>query len=319
MKLLNSIERQIMTLDPGYKALLDAMQTAGVPRFGQTSAREMRTVLEQMQQYSLKGPEVGSVEECVIPSPHCHIPVRIYRPEAPPKALIVYFHGGGWTIGSLDSSDESLRRLTLISQCAIASVDYRLAPEHPFPAAVVDAVEASRWALDRVESIAGAKVPVVVAGDSAGGNLSAVVSRILAEENKEQKLAAQILIYPSTDGNIDAPNLSRFVPPFLTREEIAWFFDQYIPDPSQRNDPRFAPLHAPRVDGLPPALILTAECDLLCEEAEAYAKRLQSEGVYVRTKRFDGGIHGFFNMDQGQLPHSGQAMEMIASFLSEVL
>jgi len=231
----------------------------------------------------------------------------------------VYFHGGGWTIGSLGGWDAALRRLTLASRCAIVSVDYRLAPEHPFPAAVDDALTATRWALAEVESIAHAAVPVTVAGDSAGGNLSAVVARILTDEGASPNVAAQILIYPSTDGDIDSATLTRFESPFLTREEVAWFFDQYVPDRAQRSDPRFAPLRAPRVDGLPPALVLTAECDLFCEEGEAYAARLQSEGVQVRVRRFEGGIHGFFTLDRGQLPHSGQAMEEIAGFLMEVL
>jgi acetyl esterase len=235
------------------------------------------------------------------------------------KALIVYFHGGGWTIGSLDGWDAALRRLVLATNAAVVSVDYRLAPEHPFPAAVDDALTATRWALSNVKALAGEDVPVVVAGDSAGGNLSAVVSRVLCEERVSPAVAAQVLIYPSTDGNIDAPSLQRFESPFLTREEIAWFFDQYIPDKDARTDPRFAPLHAPRVDGLPPALVLTAECDLFCEDGEAYADRLEAEGVLIERRRFKGGIHGFFTMDRGQLPHSGQAMEEINAFLNKAV
>ncbi len=290
-----------------------------MPRIGSVTAQEMRAWQAAMLPMLPPGPEVGSVEDCVIPAPHGGIAARVYRPAGPARALIVYFHGGGWTIGSLDGWDAALRRLVNASECAVLSVDYRLAPEHPFPAAVDDALTATRWALAEVKSIALDAVPVVVAGDSAGGNLSAVVSRLLCAEGVSPGLAAQLLIYPSTHGDIDAESLNRFESPFLTRDEVAWFFDQYVPDPSVRTDPRFAPLHAPRVDGLPPALVLTAECDLLCEEGEAYAERLRSEGVVIHVRRFEGSIHGFFTLDRGQLPHSGQAMEEITAFLKKVL
>ncbi|WP_321893450.1 alpha/beta hydrolase [Paraburkholderia tropica] len=309
---------QSRKLDEGYKALIEAVKAAGMPLFGSVTASELRSYHESMLAKLPPGPAVESVEDCIIAGPLGGIAARIYRPSSIPKALIVYFHGGGWTVGSLDGWDAALRRLVLASQCAVVSVDYRLAPEHRFPAAVDDAVAATRWALAEVESIAHAVVPVVVAGDSAGGNLSAVVARILCEEGTHG-LAAQILIYPSTDGNINSDYMREFDSPFLTRDEIAWFFDQYVPDDDHRTDPRFAPLHGPRVDGLPPALVLTAECDLLCDEGEAYAARLLSEGVTVRSRRFEGGIHGFFTMDRGLLPHSGQAMEDIANFLKEVL
>jgi acetyl esterase len=311
-------QAQPRELNEGYRALIEAAKAAGMPQIGSITAQEMRGYHASMLEKLPPGPAVESVADCVIAVPHGGIAARIYRPAGTPRALIVYFHGGGWTIGSLDGWDAALRRLVLTSQCAVVSVDYRLAPEHRFPAAVDDAVAATRWALAGVESIAHAAVPVVVAGDSAGGNLSAVVARVLCEEGT-RGLAAQILIYPSTDGNIDSDYMQQFESPFLTRDEIAWFFDQYIPDRDQRADPRFAPLHGPRIDGLPPALVLTAECDLLCDEGEAYAARLQSEGVTVRMRRFEGGIHGFFTMDQSRLPHSGQAMEEIASFLTEVL
>lgn len=306
-------------VDEGYQALLAAVKKSGMPTIGSVSAVEMRAWQAAVLPMLPPGPEVGAVEDCAIPSGTGAIPARLYRPKDPARALIVFFHGGGWTIGSLDGWDAALRRLVLASGCAVVSVDYRLAPEHPFPAAVDDAVAATRWALGNVSALALANVPVVVAGDSAGGNLAAVVSRLLAEEGASPALAAQILIYPSTDGDIDSPSMRRFESPFLTREEISWFYDQYIPDRSQRTDPRFAPLHAPRVDGLPPALVLTAECDLFSEDGLAYAERLRAEGVHTRVRRFDGGIYGFFTMDRGQLPHSGQAMAEISDFLTEVL
>src|SRR3989344_675022 len=206
-------------VDEGYQALLAAVKKSGMPTIGSVSAVEMRAWQAAVLPMLPPGPEVGAVEDCAIPA-------RLYRPKDQAGALIVFFHGGGWTIGSLDGWDAALRRLVLASGCAILSVDYRLAPEHPFPAAVDDAVTATRWALGNVSALALANVPVVVAGDSAGGNLSAVVSRLLAEEGASPALAAQILIYPSTDGDIDSPSMRRFESPLLTREEISGLFDQ---------------------------------------------------------------------------------------------
>lgn len=264
------------------------------------------------------GPDICRIENAAIPTETGEIPVRIYHPFAKPSGLMVYYHGGGWTLGTIEAYDLTIQRLTLKTGCTIVSVGYRLAPEHPFPAAVDDALSAVRWTSQRTVELAGKAVPLIVAGDSAGGNLAAVVSQLVRDEGGAE-IAAQILLYPATDGKIDSEFMTRFESPFLTKAEIAWFYDQYIPDRSQRTDPRFAPLHAPKLGNLPPALVLTAECDLLCEEGELYARRLQEAGVTVRQKRYLGTFHGFFSMDRGLLPYSGQAMDDIAAFLSDVL
>jgi acetyl esterase len=230
---------------------------------------------------------------------------------------MVYFHGGGWTVGTLEDYDAVLQKLTARTNCAIVSVGYRLAPVHPFPAAVDDAYAALCWAANNFEGVAGKTVPLIVAGDSAGGNLAAVVSQ-LARDIAGPAIAAQILIYPSVAGDIDSESMREFEPPFLTRDEIAWFFDQYIPEKSQRRDPRFAPLHAADVRNLPPVLVLTAEYDLLCAEGEQYAQRLSQAGVPTRVRRYDGTIHGFLTMDGG-LHHSVSAMEDIADFVTMIV
>ena len=307
-----------MALDPAVRALIDAIRAAGMPAIGSVSAQEMRAFQTAMLSKLPPGQDVFKTEDLRIPNAAGGMAARLYWPSNQPRALMVYFHGGGWTIGSVDGWDAATRRLANMTGCAVLSVDYRLAPEARFPAAVDDAVTAVQWAGANLARLAGGPVPLVVAGDSAGGNLSAVVSQ-WARDNGGPKIAAQILVYPSTDGDIDSEALRRFESPFLTREETAWFFDQYIPDRSQRTDPRFAPARAASLANLPPAFVLTAENDLLVEEGEQYAARLAQAGNRVKVERYLGTIHGFLTMDRGMLPHSGKAMNDISAFLSDVL
>ena len=258
-----------MPLDPKAVEML-AARAAVLPRTGTVPAQAMRDLHKALSARQPPGPAVAHVEDAVWPGPAGGIPVRLYRSAPAVPALIVYFHGGGWTVGSLDGWDTAMRRLALRSGCAVVSVDYRLAPEHPFPAGLNDALAAVRWAGEHVAELAGARVPLMVAGDSAGANLSTVVARLLRDEGTGPALAAQLLLYPSTDGDIEHERLRRFEPPSLTREEIAWYFDQVMPDRSQRLDPRFAPLRADDLSGLPPAFVGTVEDDLLREEAECW-------------------------------------------------
>ncbi len=306
-----------MPLDPQAVELL-AARAAVLPRTGTVPAQAMRELHRNLLARLPPGPAVAHVEDARWPGPAGDVPVRCYRPSEQVAALIVYFHGGGWTVGSLDGWDAALRRLALRSGCAIASVDYRLAPEHRFPAALDDALAAVRWAGEHVAAIAGAAVPLIVAGDSAGANLSTVVARLLRDQGGPA-LAAQLLLYPSTDGDIDHERLRRFEPPSLTRAEIAWYFDQYVPDRAQRLDPRFAPLRAEDLSGLPPAFVGTVEDDLLREEAECYAERLAAAGVPVQTRVYRGTFHGFFTADRGLMPQSGQAIEDLSRFVAGVL
>lgn len=306
-----------MPLDPEVRALLDA-RAAMLPRTGAVPAHEMRALHKALLANAPAGPQVREVLDSTCPTEAGAMPVRIYRPAPSVPGLIVYFHGGGWTVGSLDGWDLALRRLALKTGCAIVSVDYRLAPEHRFPAAHDDAVAAVRWAATHVVRLAGAQVPLIVAGDSAGANLSTAVARTVRDEGGP-RIAAQVLLYPSTDGDIDSVFMHRFVPPSLTREEIAWYFDQYIPDRVQRKDPRFAPLHADDLAHLPPAFVGTVENDLLREEGELYGQRLQASGVPTTIRCYMGTVHGFFTADRGMLPHSGAAMDDVASFIAGIL
>jgi acetyl esterase/lipase len=305
-----------MSLDPAAKALLEASAKV-LPRTGTVSAQEMREVHRVLQAHAPPGPELHSVEDLVCPTPEGGVATRLYLPTTKPRALIVYFHGGGYTVGSLDGWDTALRRLALASDCAIVSVDYRLAPEHRFPAAVEDALAAVRWAGSNIENLAKSAIHLLVAGDSAGAAL-ATVTASLVRDHGGPPIAAQILLYPGVDGDIDSAFMQRFVPPSLTREEIAWYYDQYIPDRSQRKDPRFAPLHAPDLSRLPAAFVGTVGNDLFREEADLYAQRLRDSGVEVVSKCYEGTFHGFFTTDRELLPHSGNAISDITKFVDNL-
>ena len=306
-----------MPLDPKARDMLVARAKV-LPRTGTVSAQEMRELHRGLLTRLPPGPAIFSVTNLACPGQTRDIPLRLYRPSEKVKAFIVYFHGGGWTVGSLDGWDTALRKLAIATRCAVLSVDYRLAPEHQFPAAHDDALSAVRWAAANEADLVGSDVPLIVAGDSAGANLSTSVALILRDKG-DPLLSAQLLLYPSTDGDIDSPFMHRFVPPSLTRDEIAWYYDQYVPDRTMRQDPRFAPLRASHFHGLPPTFIGTVENDLLREEAEMYAKRLRESGVPVVEKCYLGTFHGFFTADRGLLPHSGAAIEDMHRFIEDLL
>ncbi len=280
-----------MPVDPQLQALLDAMQAIGWPKLGSMSAAELRAIPRPRAPVVT---EVRSVTDGVLTGPAGDIPTRIYRPAEQPAGVIVYYHGGGWTIGDLDGVDATLRLLANQTGCTVVSVDYRLAPEDPFPAAVDDAMAAVQWAAANLGALAGPGAPLMVMGDSAGGNLSAVVC-ILARDAGGPRIDLQVLVYPATEGDVDSPAMHAFEPPFLDRDDIAWFCDQYIPL-AERRDPRFAPARAASHAGLPPAIVLTAEYDLLTAEGEAYARQLEQAGVAVTRLHCPGAIHGFFSM-----------------------
>ena len=280
-----------MPVDPQLQAMLDAMQAVGWPKLGSMSAAELRAIPRPRPPVVT---EVLSVGDGVLPGPAGDIPIRVYRPVDQPPGVIVYYHGGGWTIGDLDSVDAALRLIANQTGCTVVSVDYRLAPEHRFPAAVDDALAAAEWAAANLATLAAPGAPLMVMGDSAGANLSAVVC-LLAQGAGGPKIDLQVLVYPATDGDVDSPALHAFEPPFLDRRDIAWFYDQYIPT-EQRRDPRFAPMEAESHAGLPPAIIITAEYDLLTAHGESYARKLEQAGVAVTRLHYEGAIHGFFSM-----------------------
>ncbi len=280
-----------MAVDPQLQAMLDAMRAVGWPKLGSLPAAELRAMPRPTPPIAT---QVRSVTDGALPGPAGDIPIRVYRPVERPGGVIVYYHGGGWTIGDRDTVDAALRLVANQTGCTVVSVEYRLAPEHPFPAAVDDAMAAAQWVAANLGEFAAPGAPLMVMGDSAGGNLSAVVC-LLARDAGGPKIDLQVLVYPATEGDVDAPAMHAFEPPFLDRQDVIWFYDQYAP-PEQRRDPRLAPARAASHAGLPPAIVLTAEYDLLTAEGENYARLLEQAGVAVSRLHYPGAIHGFFTM-----------------------
>lgn len=225
------------------------------------------------------------------------IPVRSYTPAAAetPGPLLVYFHGGGWVQGSIATHDASCRLLAHMSGVRVASVDYRLAPEHPYPAAVEDAVSAYAWAADHAATLGADPARLAVGGDSAGGNLAAVVALAARDDERLPDATFQLLLYPVTDVAERAASYDTYASGYLlTASGMDWYIGKYLPDPARRAEPEASPLRAPSLAGLPPAYVATCLPDVLRDEGEAYATRLREAGVAVATQRHHQ-VHGFFN------------------------
>jgi acetyl esterase len=224
------------------------------------------------------------------------IAARLYRPRSGTLPLLVYFHGGGWVVGSVTISDPFCRALANASGCAVMSVAYRLAPEDRYPAAADDAYAATRWSADRASDLGIDASRIAVGGSSAGGNLAAVVA-LMARERGRPALAFQLLHVPVTDHDFETPSYRANATGFgLTRSGMRWFWDHYAPDPTARREPYASPLRAKDLSGLPPAHIVTAECDPLRDEGKAYATRLREAGVPTTYVEYPGMVHGFTGM-----------------------
>lgn len=262
---------------------------------------------------------VAKVENRTIPGIAEEIPICIYTPIYPPEKverfpLLVYFHGGGWTIGNLPMVDSICRSLANDAGCVVVSVDYRLAPEYKFPAGVEDAYAATKWVAENAASLNGDRSLIAVAGESAGGNIAAVVT-LMARDRAEFSLSYQLLIYPSTQYNANTESYRKYGEKhFLTADSITWFWHHYLPSPADGQNPYVSPLLAENLDNLPPGLIVTAEYDPLRDEAEAYGDRLREAGVDVKTIRYDGTIHAFINLAR-HLPYGQTALAEISTIL----
>jgi len=286
-----------MPLDPQAKAVLDQFASMGGPQLHEMSVAQARELILGMVALAGEPESIARVENRTVPGSAGEIPVRIYTPVGTaPFPVLVYFHGGGWVIGNLDTHDGICRSLANRVGCLVVSVDYRLAPEHPFPAAPEDCYAATRWLAEHAGSLGGDKGRIAVGGDSAGGNLAAVVA-LMARDRGGPKLAFQLLVYPATDTDFETrsyrENSEGY---FLTRADMVWFWNHYAPRDEDRRNPYAAPLRAASLRGLPPALVITAEFDPLCDDGNAYAARLREDGVPVRLSQQDGLIHGFFQM-----------------------
>lgn len=285
-----------MALDTQSQVFIEAMRSAGMLPLRALGVDGCRHMTEQQASLLARGRDAGSAEDRTTGGP-ANVPIRLYRPAGVrgPLPVVVYFHGGGWVMGGIDSHDDSCRHLSELSGCLVVSVEYRLAPEHPFPAAIDDAWAATRWAMDHAGDLGGDPRLVAVAGDSAGGNLAGGVARLARNEGRV--LAFQLLIYPVVDRRLDRPSMIQADPDHLIdRNDMDWFWRLYDPDGAAAADPRAALTAEADLSGLPPALVITAEHDPLRDEGEEYGDRLQEAGVPVTLHRYPGVFHGFYAM-----------------------
>jgi acetyl esterase len=280
---------------PEIRALLDQAATSGRPPLHHQSVAQARAFHDQ-DAAALNGPAapVAAVGDRVVPGPAGELPVRVYTPEGePPFPIVVWFHGGGWVVGTLDTYDPLCRALAAAVPAVVVSVGYRLAPEHPWPAAVEDAYAATLWASRNAAGLGGAQDRLAVAGDSAGGNLAAVVA-LGARDRGGPAIAFQLLVYPALDAAADTASWRDHAEGFhLTAAGMRWYWDHYLGGADGRA-PDASPLRAAFLGGLPPALVIVAEHDVLRDEGEAYAARLAGAGVAATATRYPGMVHGFF-------------------------
>jgi acetyl esterase len=302
-----------MPLDPQVERFLRAAAAVGEPNYATLTPEEARSAHLETIGHAGPAEDVESVVDRSIPGPYGSIPVRIYRPRDAMLPTLVYFHGGGWVVGNLDTVDVPLRAVSNRADCAIVSVDCRQAPEHKFPIPLDEARAAVDWVRTRGSGIGLDPTHVAIGGDSAGGNLTAAVS--LATRGKHPPLVAEILVYPVTNFSLDTGSYEEFADGYgLTRESMKWYWNHYLPDRDSGAEELASPLRAKSLAGLPPTLVITAEYDPLRDEGEAFAARLRAAGVDVRLSRYHGMIHGFFRMG-GVIDAAHRAVDEIASFL----
>jgi acetyl esterase len=307
-----------MPLDPQVIKVLEEAAALKLPAYHDLSPTEARK-----QMLDLAPPvdpllAVKRVEDRSIPGPVGEIPIRLYYPSGnPPFAVLVYFHGGGWVIGDLDTHHGVCHAIAKTSGCLVVSVDYRLAPEHCHPAAVEDAYAATHWVADNSDAIQADPNRFAVGGDSAGGHLAAVVAQ-MARDRKGPCIDLQVLIYPITNYDFNTTSYTENKEGYmLTRDLMKWFWSLYVQDEGEANHPYVSPLQAENLSDLPQALIITAEYDPLRDEGEAYGKRLQKAGVKVVLLRYDGMIHGFLRMT-ARLDKAKAALNEVAGALKGV-
>jgi len=312
-----------MALDPAAKAVMDMMEDSGVSFVGIASltAEELRSRMEDRQLGDIPVEDVARVEDRSIPGPDGgDLPIRIYWPQITAEALpvVVFFHGGGWVIGGIDSHDGQVREMVNRTGAVYVSVEYRLAPEARFPAAPQDCYAATEWVAANAASIGADAARLGVAGDSAGGNLAAAVAQ-MARDRGGPAIAHQLLVYPCCDMHSDAwpSHTENGFGYFLTKESMDWFYDQYA-DVAERANPYASPIMADDLSGLPPACVITAEYDPLRDEGEAYGARLREAGVACEVHRYDGMFHGFFAMTMA-IPGAVAAQETAAAAVKTAL
>lgn len=302
-----------MALDPDVAVFLEQRAAAGLPPVTGLTPAEAREAAEATaaEWFGPTDP-VGAVVDRTIPGP---VHVRIYEPPRGAAGLpvLVYCHGGGWVVGSLDTHDGVCRALAARTPCVVVAVGYRLAPEHRFPTALEDAWAATAWVAEHAPAIGGDAGRLAVGGDSAGGNLAAAVA--LRARDRGLALAGQLLIYPVTDADLERPSyLENATGYFLTRDAMRWYWEHYVGPDGDPFDPEASPLRAADLAGVARAFVLTVENDPLRDEGEAYARRLEESGVPVTLSRYSGVIHGFIRMP-GVIARGNAALDECAAAL----
>lgn len=310
-----------MTLDPQVRKFLDRLAAADVPPLNQQTVGDARSQMALSTRFLGALPRVDRVQDLKIPGPGGELAIRAVTPEGAGTALlpvVSYYHGGGWVAGDLDSHENVCRALANAAGALVVSVDYRLAPENPFPAAAEDAHAAAAWLAVNAGEIGGDPSRLAVCGDSAGGNLAAAAA-MMARDRGGPSIALQVLAYPITDFNFETESYRLFAEGFfLTRADMLWYWDQYAPKIEDRRHPWASPMRAEDLSGLPPALVITAGHDVLRDEGESYARRMKDSGVAVRLSRYEGMIHGFLRryhaFDQGRVAIDEIASELRRAF-----
>ncbi len=304
-----------MPLDPQIVTVMENAAALGFPPNNEVSPEEARA--NGRARPRAPGPEVARVEDRAIPGPGGDIPVRIYTPAGSgPFPALAWFHGGGWVVGDLDSADPSARHLCVGANCVVVSVDYRLAPETKFPGAADDCYAATQWLAANAASLNVDPDHIAVGGDSAGGNLAAAVS-LMARDRGTASPVFQLLVYPVTERNFETASYIDNADGYqLSRAGMIWYWDHYLADSADADNPYAAPMRASDLSGLPPALVITAEFDPLRDEGEAYARKLAAAGVPTVCTRYDGMIHGFYGMSV-VVDRAREAVEQSAACLRE--
>jgi acetyl esterase len=294
-------------LDPQVKQFLELANAEGPLFLRAETPEQARAKMQAMFAANPVAPApIYRVEDRHIAGPGGQIKVRIYTPEGqPPMGVLVYYHGGGWVLGDLESHDNVCRALANGAGCLVVAVEYRLAPEHPFPAPAEDCYAATTWVAENAESFGGDPSRMAVGGDSAGGNLAAAVA-LMARDRSGPSIRLQVLFYPVTDCALDTPSQKEFSGDgfVLSRADMEWFWNHYLEAGADKQNPYACPLRAKDLSKLPPALIITASHDPLRDEGERFAERLMTAGTKVTCTRYDGVVHGFVSfaetLDQGK-------------------
>jgi acetyl esterase len=308
-----------MPLDPQAEKVLQLLAGLKFPPLPTLEPAKARELSAKYRGKPRRRQPVPRVCDRTIPTPAGNLPLRIYTPDSnAPLPALVYFHGGGWVLGNLDAADNTCWSISLKAECVVISVDYRLAPEHKFPAALEDAYAAIQWVVFHATELHINPTRIAVAGDSAGGNLAAAVT-LMARDRGELDLAYQLLIYPVIQNNFNTESYLKYASGFgLMRDDMIWFWNHYLADEADGKNPYASPILAENLSNLPPALIITAECDVLRDEGLAYAAKLQEAGVSVQLWQGEGMIHDFVGMAQ-VLDQGKEAIAYISTQLRQAL